>query len=109
MASSSECSTSANLNDYRQQGMLALMQQSQNGADGNLAQALLTNQMLSSATYVSAANQMPTASNIQPNISNNLLFNADPMIVSFLHFYPFRSSSIHYLKHFRMQQNFSNV
>ena len=28
------------------------------------------------------------ASNIQPNISNNLLFNADPMIVSFLHFYP---------------------
>ena len=95
IASSSKCSTSANdnRNDYLQQGMLAVMQQSQNGAGGNLAQTLLMNQMLSSATCVSAANQMPNiqsypASNIQPNISNNLLFNADPMIVSFLHFYP---------------------
>ena len=94
MASSSKCSTSANdiLNDYLQQCKFALMQQSQNGAGGgNLAQTLLTNQMLSSATRVSAANQQPTAaSNIQSNISNNfsLLFNADPMIVSFLHFCP---------------------
>ena len=91
IASSSKCSTSANdnRNDYLQQGMLAVMQQSQNGAGGNLAQTLLMNQMLSSATCVSAANQMPNiqsypASNIQPNISNNLLFNADLMIVSFL-------------------------
>ena len=91
MASSSKCSTAANdiLNDYLQQCKFALMQQSQNGAGGGLAQTLLTNQMLSSATRVSAANQQqPTASNIQSNISNNfsLLFNADPMIVSFFTF-----------------------
>ena len=92
MASSSKCSTAANdiLNDYLQQCKFALMQQSQNGAGGgNLAQTLLTNQMLSSATRVSAANQQPTAaSNLQSNINNNfsLLFNADPMIVSFFTF-----------------------